>query len=279
MKGNKKIPEYFINQRNTIIQIVFTTIFAFVFINIYKPFGSQNWFNITKLQFFLYSGLLVIQGMLVVLVSRVLLFRIKQKRAITIRGYAVMIALEIVVMAAFYATYEKLIVKDWRTFSSLWLVAGENTSLILLIPYLISSLYFAWQDKKRNLEQLLKEKTAAGPAAFIPFYDEKDALKLTIKSSDLFYLESTDNYVTIYYSDGNTTKKFLLRNSLKRMEEMLRKYPVIRCHRSFMVNISQIKAIRKGKKGYEIEMDLPDHRTLPVTKTYEPDVKACFFPG
>lgn len=279
VNGTKKIPEYFVNKRNTVIQIVFTTVFAFVFINIYKPFGSQSWFNITQFQFFLYSGLLVIQGMLVVLLSRIILFRIKRKKSISIRYYALMIALEIIVMAAFYATYEKLIVKDWRAFSSLWLVAGENTSLILLIPYLISSLYFAWQDKKRNLEQLLKEKTNAGPAVFIPFYDEKDALKLTIKSSDLFYLESTDNYVTIYYSDGGATKKYLLRNSLKRMEELLRKYPVIRCHRSFMVNISQIKMVRKGKKGYEIEMNLPDRRVLPVTKTYEPEVKACFFPG
>lgn len=277
--GTKKIPGYFINKRNTVIQIVFTTIFAFVFINIYKPFGSQNWFNITKLQFFLYSGLLVIQGMLVVLVSRIILFRIKQRQPISVRYYALMIALEIIVMAAFYATYEKLIVKDVRTLSSLWLVAGENTSLILLIPYLISSLYFAWQDKKRNLEQLLKEKTVANPATLIPFYDEKDALKLTLKSSDFFYLESTDNYVTIYYSDGGATRKYLLRNSLKRMEELLRRYPVIRCHRSFMVNISQIKMVRKGKKGYEIELDLPDRRTLPVTKTYEIEVKACFFPG
>lgn len=279
VKGTQKIPEYFINKRNTVIQIVFTTVFAFVFINIYKPFGSQSWFNITQLQFFLYSGLLVIQGMLVVLLSRITLFRVKQKRTITIRYYAVMIALEIIIMAAFYATYEKLIIKDVRTYYSLWFVAGGNTSLILLIPYLISSLYFAWQDKKRNLEKLIKEKTATESPAFIPFYDEKDALKLTIKSSDLFYLESSDNYVTIYYSDGGDTKKYLLRNSLKRMEEMLRKYPIIRCHRSFMVNIDQIKTVRKGKKGYEIEMNLPDHRILPVTKTYETEVKACFMPG
>lgn len=279
IKGKQKIPEYFINKRNTVIQVVFTTVFAFVFINIYKPFGSQNWFNITKLQFFLYSGLLVIQGMVVVLLSRIVLFRIKRERAISVRYYALMIALEIIIMAALYATYEKLIIKEARSYFDLWFVAGGNTSLILLIPYLISSLYFAWEDKKRNLETLLKEKATTEPAAFIPFYDEKDALKLTIKSSDLFYLESSDNYVTIYYSDSGIAKKFLLRNSLKRMEELLRKYPVIRCHRSFMVNIHQIKTVRKGKKGYEIEMNLPANRILPVTKTYEPEVKACFKAG
>ncbi len=277
-KVNQKIPDFFINQRNTVIQIIFTTVFAFVFINIYKPFGSQHWYNVTQLQFFLFSGLLVLQGMLVVLLSRVILFQVKKRRVISIRNYALMVALEIIVMAAFYATYEKLIIKDPRSFLKLWYVAGGNTSLILLIPYLISSLYFAWEDKKRNLELLMQEKTGNNAIPFISFYDEKDALKLTIKTADLLYIESSDNYVTIYYTDGKLTKKYLLRNNLKRMEEMLRRFPVIRCHRSFMVNINQIKMVRKGKKGYEIEMNMPEQCILPVTKTYENEVVRCFHP-
>lgn len=279
MAGEKrKIPGFFINKRNTIVQIVFTTIFAFVFINIYKPFGSERWYNITQLQFFLFSGLLVIQGMVIVLLSRIIMFQVKKWRTITIRYYTVMIAMEIIVMAAFYAIYEKLIIKDDRIFIDLWYVAGGNTALILLIPYLISSLYFAWQDKKHNLEKLIKEKVGGEQSQFIPFSDEKEALKLTIKTSDLFYIESSDNYVTIYYADGAAVKKFLLRNSMKKMEELLKPYPVLRCHRFFMVNISLVKMVRKGKKGYEIEMNMPDRRTIPVTKTYEEQVIKCFNP-
>lgn len=274
--GRRKIPEFFINKRNTIIQIVFTTIFAFVFINIYKPFGSQHWYNVTKLQFFLFSGLLVIQGMVIVLLSRIMMFWVKKRHIINIRYYAAMIAVEIVVMSAFYATYEKLIIKDPRIFIDLWYVAGGNTALILLIPYLISSLYFAWQDKKHNLEKLINEKVNGEVAQFIPFRDEKDSLKLTIKTASLFYIESSDNYVTIYYADGSAVKKFLLRNSMKKMEELLVSYPVLRCHRFFMVNINQVKMVRKGKKGFEIEMNTPDHRIIPVTKTYEAHVESFF---
>lgn len=273
-----KIPDYFINKRNTIIQIVFTTVFAFVFINIYKPFGSQHWYNITQLQFFLFSGLLVIQGMVIVLLSRIVMFRVKKRHIINVRYYAIMIAMEIVVMSAFYATYEKLIIKDPRIFIDLWYVAGGNTALILLIPYLISLLFFAWQDKKHNLEKLIREKAGGEQPQFMPFRDEKEALKLTIKTSSLFYIESNDNYVTIYYADGQVVKKFLLRNSLKKMEELLAGYPVLRCHRFFMVNISQVKMVRKGKKGFEIEMNMPDHRIIPVTKTYEEQVIRFFNP-
>jgi hypothetical protein len=278
-EARKKIPDFFINKRNTVIQIIFTTVFAFVFINIYKPFGSQQWYHVSQFQFFFFSGLLVLQGMIVVLLSRIILFRIKKYYPVTVRGYALMVALEIIVMAAFYATYEKMIVKDSRSFPVLWYVAGGNTSLILLIPYLISSLYFAWDDKKHKFEKLLNEKSGNDSVPFISFYDEKNALKLTIKIDDLFFIESCDNYVILYYADGKLIKKYLLRNSLKRMEETLDKYPVIRCHRSFMVNIGQIKALRKGKKGYEIEMNMPDNHVLPVTKTYEPDLLACIHPN
>lgn len=273
----RKIPDYFINKRNTIIQIVFTTVFAFVFINIYKPFGSENWYNATKLQFFIFSGLLVLQGMLVVLASRIILFQVKKRRTVTILGYAVMIALEILVMAAFYTLYEKVILKEQRTFLDLWYVASGNTSLILLIPYLISSLYFAWQDKKQNLEKLMQEKSEdRHQKEFIPFSDEKEVLKLTIKTDALYYIESSDNYVTIYYADDDQVKSFLLRNSMKKMEEILQNYPVIRCHRFYMVNAKQVKRIRKTGRGYKIEMDMPGKRVIPVTKTYETGVLKLF---
>jgi hypothetical protein len=32
-----------------------------------------------------------------------------------------------------------------------------NATLILLIPYLISLLYFAWSDKKLNYEMLIQQ--------------------------------------------------------------------------------------------------------------------------
>lgn len=274
----RKIPEYFISKRNTIIQIVFTTVFAFVFINIYKPFGSENWYNATKLQFFIFSGLLVIQGMLVVLISRIILFQVKKRRAVTILGYAVMIALEILVMAAFYTLYEKVILKEQRTFLDLWYVASGNTSLILLIPYLISSLYFAWQDKKQNLEKLIQEKSEDRQRKeYISFSDEKEVLKLTIKTDALYYIESSDNYVIIHYADDQHVKSYLLRNSMKKMEEILQDYPVIRCHRFYMVSARQVKRIRKTGKGYAIEMNMPDNLVIPVTKTYETGVLKLFY--
>lgn len=277
-KELKIIPAWFVSKRNTVIQIIFTTVFAFVFINIYKPFGSRNWYNVTQLQFFLFSGMLVLQGMVVVILSRVILFRIKRYRLITVRDYALMVALEIIVMAAFYATCEKRIFLDTRSFWNLWYVAGGNTSLILLIPYLISSLYFAWDDNRHFLDKLMKEKSSSGPESFISFFDEKDALRLTIKSTDLCYLESSDNYVTINYMDGSILRRYLLRNNLKRMQEVLSRYPVIRCHRSFMVNIGRIRMVRKGKRGFEIVLNVPERLVLLVTKTYEQEVLSRFQP-
>ena len=39
----KKTPRYLLEKRNLIIMVLFVSIFAIIFINIYKPFGSAQW--------------------------------------------------------------------------------------------------------------------------------------------------------------------------------------------------------------------------------------------
>ncbi len=47
----KPIPPYLNEKGNIIRLILFTSLFALVFINIYSPFGADRWFNLTRLEF------------------------------------------------------------------------------------------------------------------------------------------------------------------------------------------------------------------------------------
>ena len=60
----KPIAPYLIEKRNIINLILFTALFALVFINIYSPFGADKWFNLTRFQFFTYSSLVILAGCL-----------------------------------------------------------------------------------------------------------------------------------------------------------------------------------------------------------------------
>lgn len=273
MNLNRLIPDFFVKTRNTVIQIIFTVLFAYSFILIYHPFGSENWFEINTGQFAFYVGFVVVLGMLVVIISRVIMTQLRKRWPVTIAGYALMIALEVLAMTGFYMMIQKVFMKDQRFWFEVYYTAILNAMLILLIPYLISLLYFAWLDKKQNLEKLMVEKQPEpAPPRFVNFNDENGETKLTIQLDDLLYLEASENYVTIHYLDHTQPDRMLLRNSMKQMEEQLSGYPIIRCHRSYMVNLNRIKLAKKTKSGMVVELLASVPIRLPVSETYKDEV-------
>jgi len=267
---NKKLPLYYINKKNTVIQIVFTTLFAYAFINLYKPFGSREWYDVPFGLFSLGSGILVISGMLVVLISRLFLFWIKRFRQISVFYYILMIAAEIIFMAIIYVIFERLILKDLRHFLILLYTAIQNTALILLIPYIITILYYEWQEKKMSFDKLIKQISQR--SHFISFKDEKGIIRFTLKTNDLIFLESYDNYVLIHYKSEAKTKTYLIRNSLKNFEQQLSDAPIIRCHRSYSVNVNHVKLLKQERKNVNIIMDTLEQNIIPVSKSYSEKV-------
>ncbi|HOG05627.1 MAG TPA: LytTR family transcriptional regulator, partial [Paludibacter sp.] len=68
---DKKVPFYLLEKKNTVRIILFTAFFALLFINLFQPFGSRNWYpNISDFKYFFFSSLIILTGMLVVVVSR-----------------------------------------------------------------------------------------------------------------------------------------------------------------------------------------------------------------
>jgi DNA-binding LytR/AlgR family response regulator len=110
----------------------------------------------------------------------------------------------------------------------------------------------------------------------IGFKDEKDVLRISINSKDLLYLESSDNYVTIYYQNNDKLKKFLLRNRIKNLEQELKESNVVRCHRSYMVNLERVKVLRREKDGLYIELDSDLVSNILVSKSYSKKISEKF---
>jgi hypothetical protein len=269
---NQVLPNYLTTKKNTIIQIAFTTIFAFAFIIIYRPFGYEKWYTeVKQWQLLVASLVVVLTGMIVVLLSRVLMLNSKKTHEITLAVYIWFKIAEVISSGLFYTLFEILILNDERSPVFLFLNAIQNTSLILLIPYTVTILFFAWSDIKKKLDQVVTQFKNPSDI-FIPFKDEKGKLKITIKCSDLYYLESNDNYVNINYFDKETIKTYMIRNSLKNYEKELIDYPLVRCHRKYAVNIKNVKILKKGKKGFEIIIDSKSNEQIPVSRSYEKEL-------
>lgn len=220
------------------------------------------------------EGLLT--GVLVVVLSRIILFHWGKRHAITVRAYAIWIVLEIFFMSLFYTIYT-FVLNPEREYMEVFNDSAVNTSLVLLLPYSVLHLYFSYKEKERQLRLLEENQTeAAVRQSVFSFYDEKNELRLSVKRSNLLYLESADNYVCIWYLNKGQLTKFMLRNSLKAIEESLADTNVLRCHRSFMVNFDQVKVIRREKEGVYLELGIEKVPDIPISKTYSEKVTRWF---
>ena len=132
-------------------------------------------------------------------------------------------------------------------------------------------------DKKEQIERLADMQSfSSNIRDMIPFYDEKGVLKFSIKKENLLYLESAENYVSICYLNKGKVSKYLLRDTLKKIEENFSGTEIIRCHRSYMVNFEKVKVIKKDKYGLKLEFDNPSVIDIPVSKTYVNTVMQTF---
>ncbi len=277
IETQKPIPAYLTDKGNIVRLIMLTALFALVFINIYAPFGVSTWYNVTKWELLAYSSLVILTGVLVVVISRIIMYWVSKKFTLLLWHYLIWVAAEAIFMAIFYTLFEKLILDDKRFVGDIFQASIKNTGLVLLLPYSILWLYFSWREKKIQLIKLTENPTISDISkSLLPFYDEKGELRFSIKLESFIYLESADNYVNIYYLDKDKTTRFTLRNTIKRLEESLGSAGIIRCHRSYMVNFDKVKVLRKDKTELWLELDVPNAISLPVSKTYIESVMETF---
>ena len=273
----KPIPAYINEKANIVRLIIFTSLFALVFINIYAPFGADKWYDVTPLKFFTFSSLAILTGVLVVVISRMIMYRVSKKTTIKTGYYLFWIFCEILSMSLFYALFQKVVLKEPRLFIELVQSSSKYTALVLLLPYSTLWLYFSWRDKKAQIERM-EEFQGIPPNTkdMIAFYDDKGVLKFSVKKENLLYLESAENYISICYLNKDKVSKYLLRDTLKKVEESFSGSDVVRCHRSYMVNFEKVKVIKKDKDGLKLELDAPSVFDIPVSKTYIKAVMQTF---
>lgn len=268
------IPRYLLTKRNQVILVTSAAAFALFFIIVYQPFGVLQWGRerVSEFMFVIYSLLIVLLGMSIVAISRVIMYYRTKKHEISILNYAIWVFVELAVMAIAYTICSILadVQEDiWVAFKS----ALQNTSLILLIPYIICITTFTLQDKNERLRQIEDDfdKAVAQKMAskgLISFYDERGELQLSVTKDNLLYIESADNYIYIWYMKNNLPKKLMLRNTLKRTAESLAETNVMRCHRGYMVNMEQVKVLRREKENFYLELGIEGVKDIPVSKTY-----------
>lgn len=276
---NKRIPEFSYTILYNIYFLLFTLVFSLLFIAIYSPFGFTIWFESgNKLENFALASIVIFAGFGFLFFSRIILYLFGKKNKLTYWQYLIWIMIEFLMFSLIYSLFTKFVLHDPRFLYQIVFRTSFYTFLILLIPYILSFLYFNYLEKSKELAILKKDKrkkklnplihTLKEHSDLVHFYDEKGILRLSVKNFNLYYIESDVNYITVYYTQNEEMQQYTLRSSLVKIEESVDFESLIRCHRSYLINYDKVKSFKKEKDGGVIELDHPSNPTIPVSKTY-----------
>lgn len=97
---------------------------------------------------------------------------------------------------------------------------------------------------------------------------------IVVRIGDILYLEASQNYVTIHLLENDTPERRMIRNTIKEISGQLAACPdIIRCHRSFLVNLDQVKEVTGNSQGLILHLAPDKASQVPVSRTYIPAVR------
>ena len=132
-------------------------------------------------------------------------------------------------------------------------------AISIILPILIIGRFAFGKYKEKRIEQSKIEIKGEGTY---------DGLRLLL--NNLICIQSSDNYIEVFYYSGKDLKKSLIRNKLSVVAE---EFPeLLRVHRSYIINPYHFQQWKteKGKLYAELSFSI----FAPVSNTYKNDAKA-----
>ena len=265
-------PKYLLHKDFLIGSVAFVVIFSLLFLLLYHPFSETVWLSTDPEGTLLPSILFYMVGILILLVSKFLMMLYQIRRSFTVGRLLLWLFGEFVLIALAYLLFTSHYIGADVSFSAkVILRTSYCVGLILAIPYAIFALIAGNLAKAEeiNILKLNKEAEIPSPSSpIIDFYDYTGALKISVASDSIYYIGSQDNYVEIRYELDGKLLNYLMRCRTTRLEKQLEGTSLIRCHRSFIVNIDNVSQFKRENARAFLVLSHPDAKKIPVSKSY-----------
>jgi hypothetical protein len=289
------------------MEISFTVIFSILFMLIYKPFSIAVWFSTDDTLRFGFTIIFYMAAIVILILSRSLMNIIQDRLKITSLTYVWWLMAENLLISLLYTIITiSLFPMEGVATPTIAIKALMCVTLILIIPNGIIFFYAAFRAKCEELEatqyqlQRLGEEyrllesskeheiravvnssnivnNSKGPT-MISLYDNNNILRLTINVDSLYYLESEDNYIKVHYKHNDKITSYMLRCRTRSVEKSLEGTCMVRCHRSYIVNINKIRFLEEERRLHYLALDDDSIRRIPVSKSYYNTLVAIISP-
>ena len=248
----------------TILHSLVVPTFILIFMTFYKPLGIHGLLDMEHANFAFNSTIIYCIILVSTSIARGMLYLIGKYKNISRPVYTAWCLAEIVVAALFSSLYVTLMLKAHVSYFEIVGIFVLLIATTAIYPY--SIIWLAYELYAKNNE----EKNGTDDSSLIRFYDEYKKLRLVIAPEAVIFIKSEENYVQIHYQDQNRTKKFILRSSMKALEDTLSKRGLIRCHRSYFINPAYIKIVHRDSTGIIVaELKQDNFESIPISRKYQ----------
>lgn len=297
----KEIPKFLVSRRYISVVIAFIVLFSGLFLFIYQPFSLAVWFSTADSLSFSLSLLFYILSIIILVLSRMTMYYLQDRVDLTTMTYIWWILFENLAISLLYTLITiKFFPVEGISTPTIATRALMCVTLILAIPNALVLFYAAYKAKCEELQatqyrlqrlseeyRLLENNTQHELRAaamvqsktqpqqsqettprMINLYDNNGTLRLTLNIDSLYYLKSEDNYIKVYYKHNDKIVSYMLRCRTRSVEESLAGTCMVRCHRSFIVNINKISVMEDDRRMHYLSLDDDSIRRIPVSKSY-----------
>ena len=288
MELNKKAPRYLLESRTLTGSVIFIVLFSILFMIIYGPYSSTSWLTLMfqeQESSEVYSGFRMVMASVAfylvaiafLILSKVLLHQVHRRHPITNGQLMLWVGGEVVMESFIYTVFTELfVITDPNIFLSILGRSILVLAFILIVPYVICVLYATTRYQRLLLDRIgmnmVNDKTDNTDPKLIHLVDSTGKLKMSISIDSLYYVESQDNYVKIYYEADGKLCNYMLRSTTKAIENKFGEY-LIRCHRGYIVNKNKIKIFRNDRDGMYIKLTHDGIKQIPVSKSYSSNIQ------
>ena len=215
--------------------------------------------------------------------SKVVLYYIGKKVQLYNGHLVSWIGGEVVLISLIYTVFTVLLnLADPNLFLPIWGRAVLVLSFIIVVPYIICLQHATNRHQSQLLDRLgmnmVNDKMKDADSKLINLVDSTGKLKMSINVDSLYYVESQDNYVKIYYDSDGKLCNYMLRSTTKSIEAKFGEW-LVRCHRGYLVNKNKIRIFRNDRDGMYICLMHDNIRQIPVSKSYASNIQRVIASG
>ena len=252
----------------TILHSLVVPVFTLAFLALYQPFGISESLQLSGHSFNFNLTILFCIFLVSMSMTRVWLYFIGRHKKILRSVYAVWCLGEVLVASMFSSLYITLMMGGSTMYFNM---VGASFAYIVsasIYPFALLWISVEFYYYKKNQEEPVAEENS-----LIRFYDEYQKLKLVIASEAIIFIKSEDNYVQIHYSDKGKPNMYMLRSSMRALENTLSKHGLVRCHRSYFINPSYIKIVCKDGLGLVVaHLRIDGFEPIPISRKYHDEI-------